>query len=68
MRRMGWECGAGNAKNAGNQGDDAGNQSGNLGIAIDMRQNGHGNNKFKKQREVKIIKNEHICKNLVLRI
>ena len=37
MRRMGWECGAGNEKNAGNQGDDVGNQSGNLGIAIDMR-------------------------------
>ena len=37
MRKMGWEYVAGNEKNAGNQVDNAGNQSGNLGIAIDMR-------------------------------
>ena len=58
----------GNAKNAGNQGGDVENQGGNLGIAEEMTQEGNGNDKFKEWREVKIIENEHICKNLVLHI
>ena len=52
-------------KNEGNQCGDAGNQAGNLSIAVEMTSNSNGNDKFKEWREVKIIKNEHICKNLV---
>ena len=33
-----------------------------------MTQNSSENNKLKEQREVKIIENEHICKNLVSHI
>ena len=33
-----------------------------------MKSESNGNDKFKEWREVKIIENEHICKNLVLRI
>ena len=58
----------GNAKNAGNQDSDVENQGGNLGIAEEMTQESNGNDKFKEWREVKIVENEHICKNLVLHI
>ena len=34
-------------------------------MAVEMTQNSNGNNKLKKWREVKIIENEHICKNLI---
>ena len=44
----------GNAKNAGNQGGDVENQGGNLGIAVEMKQESNGNDKFKEWREVKI--------------
>ena len=44
------------------------NQGGNLGIAVEMKSEGNRNDKFSKWREVKIIENEHICKNLVLHI
>ena len=54
--------------NAGNQGCDAENQNGNLDIAVGMTQNGNGKDKFKQQIEVKIIENEHICKNSVSHI
>ena len=53
-------------KNAENQSGDAGNQNGNLGIAVEITQNSNGNDKFKEWREVKIIENEHVCKNLGL--
>ena len=42
-----------------NQGGDAGNQVGNLSIAVEMTQNSNGNDKFKEWRKVKIIENEH---------
>ena len=51
-----------------NQSGDAGNQGGNLNIAVEMTQKSHGNNKFKEWREVKITENRHIYKNLVLHI
>ena len=57
-----------NAKIVGNLGDDAGNEGGNLSIAVEMIQNSNENNKFKEWREVKIVKNKHICKNLVSHI
>ena len=57
-----------NEKNAGNQGGDVENQGGNLGIAAEMKQESNRNGKFKEWREVKVIENEHICKNLVLHI
>ena len=49
----------GNAKNAGNQGGDVENQGGNLGIAVEMKQESNRNGKFKDWREVKLIENEH---------
>ena len=52
----------------GNQRGNAGNQGGNLSIAVKLRENSNGNEKLKKWREVKMIKNEHICKHLVSRI
>ena len=52
----------------GNQRGNAGNQGGNLSIAVKLRENSNGNEKLKKLREVKMIKNEHICKHLVSRI
>ena len=58
----------GKAKNAGNQGGDVVNQGGNLGIAEEMTQESNRNDKFKEWIEVKIIDNEHICKNFVLHI
>ena len=58
----------GNAKNAGNQGGDGENQGANLGIAVEMKQEGNINGKFKEWREVKVIENKQICKNLVLHI
>ena len=39
----------------GNQGGDAGNQEGNLSIAIERTGNNNGNDKLKDWREVKII-------------
>ena len=39
----------------GNQGGDAGNQGGNLGIAVEITWISYGNDKFKDWREVKII-------------
>ena len=56
---MAWSLG-GNAKNAGNQDDDVKNQSGNLGVAVEMKQESNRNGKFKEWREVKVIDNEHI--------
>ena len=55
----------GNAKNVGNQGDDVGNQGGNLSIAVEMTWNSNRNDKLKEWREVKIIEDDHICKDLV---
>ena len=52
----------------GGQGGDAGNQGGNLSKLVEMTQNSNGNDKFKKWREVKIVKNKHICKNLISHI
>ena len=54
--------------NMGNQGGDAGNQDANLSIAVEMTQNSNVNDKFKEWREVKIIENERISKNLVSHI
>ena len=45
-----WNLGE-NAKNAGNQRGDVQNQGGNLGIAVEMKQEGDGNDKFKEWRE-----------------
>ena len=64
---MVWNLG-GNAENAGNQSSDVDNQDGKLGIAVEMKQESNGKDKFKAWREVKIIENEHSCKNLVLHI
>ena len=50
------------------EGGDVENQGGNLVIAVEMTQESNGNDKFKEQREVKIIEDEHIRKNLVLHI
>ena len=47
----------GNAKNARNQGGDLKNQAGNLGIAVEIKLESNGNDKFKEWREVKIIEN-----------
>ena len=55
-------------KNVGNQGGDAGNQGWNLSIAVEMRYNSNKNDNFKDWREVKIIENENISKNLILHI
>ena len=41
----------------GDQGDDVENQGGNLGIAVEMKQESNGNDKFKECREFKIIEN-----------
>ena len=37
-------------------------------MAVEMTQNNNGNDKFKEQREAKIVENEHICKNAVSQI
>ena len=58
----------GNGKNVENQGGDAANEGGNLNMAVEMTQNNNGNDKFKEQREAKIVENEHICKNAVSQI
>ena len=47
------------------QGGGAGNQGGNLSIAVEMTQNSNGNDKFKGWREVKRTENKHVCKNIV---
>ena len=49
-----WNLG-GNAENARNQGGDVENQGGNLGIAVKMKKDSGGIDKFKERREVKII-------------
>ena len=50
----------------GNQCGDAVKEGRNVGIAVEMAYgNGIGNDKLKELRKVKIIDNEHICKNLV---
>ena len=64
---MVWNLG-GNAKNAENQRGDVQNQGGNLGIVVEMKQESNENDKFKERREVKIIENKHVCKDLVLHI
>ena len=55
-------------KNAGNQSVDVETQGGNLDIAVEMKQESNRNGKFKEWREVKVTENEHICKNLVLKV
>ena len=55
-------------KNVGNQRGDAQNQGGKLSIAVEMKQESNGDDKFKEGREVKITQNEYISKNLVLHI
>ena len=52
----------------GNQCGDAVNQGGNLSIAVEMTSCSNKNGKFKERREVKLIENEHICKNVVSHI
>ena len=42
-------------QNVGNQAGNAGNQVGNLSVAVEITWNGHGNDKLKDCREVKII-------------
>ena len=80
MRGMGWECEESGWKcwksgwesrefgesgwKYGNQSGDVENQGRKLGITVEMTKNSSRNNKFKEWREVKIIENEHICKNL----
>lgn len=54
----------GNVENSENQFDGAGNQGGNLATAVKMTQNNSENDKLKEWRKVKIIENEHLCKNL----
>ena len=50
----------------GNQCGEAVKEGKNLGIAVEMTYgNGTGNEKLKELRKVKIIDNEHICKNVV---
>ena len=44
------------------------NQGGNLGIAVEIKWESNGNDKFKEWREINITKNERICNNLVLHI
>ena len=58
----------GNAKNMANHGSDVGNQGGYISLVVEMTQYSNENEKFKEWREVKIVENEHICKNLVSRI
>ena len=53
---MVWNLG-GNVKKSVNQGSDVQNQGGNLGIAVEMKQEGNKKNKFKEWREAKIIEN-----------
>ena len=61
---MVWNLG-GNAKNAGNQGGDEQNQGGNLGIAVEVKYESNG---YYKSKEWRKVKNEYICKTLVLHI
>ena len=72
IRGMEWDCGCeesawecrnlgGNTKNVRNRGGDAGNQGGNLSIAVEITWNNNENDKLKDWREFKII-------NLVSRI
>ena len=55
----------GNMKNAQNQCDDARNEDENLGIAVEITSISSGNGKLKEWREIKIIENNCIYKNLV---
>ena len=57
----------GQNRNAENQRGYAGNLGGNLVIAAEMTQNSE-NDKLKECREVKIIENEYICKNVISHI
>ena len=52
-----------NSKNVGNQAGDARNQDRNLSMTVEIIQNSNGNDKFKKQRQVKIIENKYIYEN-----
>ena len=56
----------GNAKNVGNQFGDVENQVGNLGKAVEIKQESNRNGKLKDWGEVKGIENEHICKKVLL--
>ena len=72
-RNVGDQCGYAknlgtNVENTGTKCADAGNQCGVFGITVEMTQNIRGNDKLKEVREIKIIENEHICKNLVSHI
>ena len=48
-----------------NQHGNAENQGGDLSIVVEMTQKRYGNDEFKEWKEVKIIINEHIYKNLI---
>ena len=58
----------GNTKIAGSKGGDAGNEGRILDIAVEITWKSNGNDKFKEWREIKIIENEHIYKNLILQV
>ena len=47
----------GNGKNEGNLGGEVENQGGNLGIAVEMKKESNGNDKFRDWREVRITEN-----------
>ena len=64
---MVWNLG-GNVKNVANQGGDVKNQGGDWARAVEIKQGSNKNGRFKEWREIKVIKNEHICKNLILHI
>ena len=55
----------GNMEDAREQCDSAWNQVGNLGIAVEMTWSMSGNDKLKEWRDITIIENELICKNVV---
>ena len=57
----------GNAENAQNHYEEASKLGKNVGIAVEITWNSSGNDKLKAWREVKIIGNEHICKNLIFK-
>ena len=78
MRGMGWECGCGESawefgesrwkcERCGESGWRC-RESGNLSIAVEMTYNSNGSDKFTERREIELIENEHICKNLISRI
>ena len=61
-------------ENTGNPGGNAKMQGiravmqGNLGMEVIITKNSNENDKLKECREVKIIENEHICKNVISQI